>query len=81
MNIVVVRLPANTTHILQPCDQFVNKIFQKTVLSTRDELLSMRHLSWANTAYKIKLTVAGYQSLTAEDARKSFVACGLWPMN
>ena len=81
MNIIVVRLPANTTHILQPCDQLVNKRFQQTVRSTRDELLSMRHLSWANTAYKIKLAVAGYQSITAEEARKYFVACGLWPMN
>ena len=50
MNIVVVRLPANTTHILQPCDQFVNRRFQQTVCKTRHELLAMSHLAWANTA-------------------------------
>lgn len=81
MNIIVVRLPANTTHILQPCDRYVNRRFQQTVRKTRDDLLSMCHLSWANTAYKIKLAVAGYESITAEDARKSFVSCGLWPMD
>ena len=81
LNIVVVRLLANTTHIIQPCDQFVNRTFQQTVRRIWDELLSMSHLSWANTSYKIKLAVAGHQAITPDDARKSFSKCGLWPMD
>ena len=81
MNIIVMRLPADTTHILQPCDQIVNRSFQRTVREILDHLLSMSHLTWANTAYKIKLAVPGYQSISPEDARASFMKCGLWPMN
>ena len=80
LNIIVVRLPANTSHILQPCGQYVNRSFQRTVRNTRDELLSMSHLSWANTSYKIKLAVSGHQSITPDDARASFVKCCMWPM-
>ena len=80
MKNILVRLPANTTHILQPCGQFVNRSFQRIVRETRDHLLSMSHL-WVNTAYKIKLAVAGYQSISPENARASFIKCGLWPMN
>ena len=46
--ILVVKLPANTTHTLQPCDQSVNKTFQRIVRETRDELLIMRNLPGAN---------------------------------
>ena len=79
--ILIVKLPTNTTHLLQLCDQSVNKCFQRTVRSTRDELLTMSHLSWANTAFKLKLAVAGHSALTPDIARKSFVGAGLWPMN
>ena len=86
---LVVKLPAgnlttwhaNTTHLLQPCDQSVNKSFQRTVRNTRDELFMMSHVPWANSAFKIKLAVAGHRALTPEVARKSFVEAGLWPMN
>ena len=70
LRVLVVKLPANTTHLLQLCDQSVNKCFQSTVRSTRDDLLMMSHLSWANTAFKIKLPVAGHRALTPEIARK-----------
>ena len=79
--IVVVRLPANTTHILQPCDQSTNKTFQRAVRSTRDDNLAFSHLPYANTAFKIKLAVAGHHAITPDIARKSFAECGLWPMN
>ena len=81
MKIIVVRLPANTAHILQPCDQFVNRSLQRKVRETRDHVLSMSHLSWENTAYKINLAVAGHQAISPEDARSSFTKCGLWPVN
>lgn len=69
MNIIVVRLPANTTHILQTYDQFIYREFQQNGQKHGDEFLFMRRLSGANKAYKKKLAVPGYQSLTAEDAR------------
>lgn len=81
LRILVIKLPANTTHLLQPCDQSVNRIFQKAVRSTRDELLMISHMTWANSAFKIKLAVAGYRALTPEIARKAFYESGLWPMD
>ena len=77
LRILVVKLLGNTTHLLQPCDQFVNKCFQRTVRSTKDKILTMSHLSWANTALKLKIEVAGHGALTPDIAGKSFVgACG-----
>ena len=81
LNIIVARLPANTTHILQPCDQLANRALQCTFRKTRDDLLSTSHLYWANTSYNIKLAVAGHQAITSDDARASFVKCGMWPMD
>ena len=77
----MVKLPANTKHLLQPCDQSDSRNFQETVRSTRDELLIIRHMTWDNSAFKIKLTVAGYRALTPEIARKAFYKSGLWPMD
>lgn len=81
LGILVVKLLDSTTHLLQPCDQPVDKICQKAVRSTTNELLLMIRLSWANLALKIKLAVAGYRAITADFARKSFRGAGLWPMN
>ena len=82
LNIIVVRLPASTTHILQPCDQYVNRSSQRTVRKTSDELLSMSHLSWANTTYKIK---SNWQLLATSPSHPTMLAhpssnaaCGLW---
>ena len=72
-------LPANTTHLLQSCDRSVNIIFQKMVRSTRDELLMISHMKWANYSFNIKVAVAGYRALTPEVARKPFYESGLWP--
>ena len=77
LRILVLRLPTNTTHLLHPCNQSVNKIFRKNVPCMRDELLKMIHLSWANSEFKIKLAVAGYRVLTEGIARKSFRDAGL----
>ena len=79
--IFVVRLPPNTTHILQPSDQSTNNTFQRAVPSTGDESLALSHLPYTNTAFKIKHAVAGYQAITPDIARKSFAECGHWPMN
>lgn len=80
-NIVVAKLPANTTHFLQPCDRSINKTFANAVRETRDELLSMRQIGHANVAFKIRLAVAGHKALSPATARKSFEDTGLWPMD
>jgi len=79
-NIEVVKLPANTSHFLQSCDKSVNKTFQQTVRKTRDELLSMCHISHANVAFKMKLAVAGHRALTSEISKNLSrrLGCGLW---
>ena len=81
LNVVTVKLPANTTHILQPFDQNTNRIFQQEIRRTRDVLLSMSHFSWENTAVKIKLSVAAHRALTLDVARFSFVEARLWPVD
>ncbi|CDF33993.1 unnamed protein product [Chondrus crispus] len=78
---MAVELRANTTHMLQPCDQKTNKVFQQEIRRTRDLLLNMSHFSWANTAVKIKLAVAGHKALTSDIARASFREAGLWSMD
>ena len=45
------------------------------------EQVSSARLAAENTAFKIKLAVAGHRALTPEMARKSFIEAGLWPMN
>ena len=79
--ILVVKPLANTTHLIQPCDQFVNKCFQRTVRSTRDMLWAMINLSWANKTFKITLAVARHSALTSDIARKSFVDADFWLLN
>ena len=81
LNIVAVKLPANTTNMQQPCDQKTNKVYQQEIRRTRDVLLSMSHFSWANTAIKINLAVAAHRDLTPDVSRSPFVDAGLWPMD
>ena len=81
LNIVAVQLPANMTHMLQPCDRKTNKVFQQEIRRIRDLLLNMSHLSRANTAVKIKLAVAAHKALTPDIARASFFEAGLCPMD
>lgn len=68
----MVKLPANATFFLQPCDRSVNKSFQENVRKTRDEQLSMCHANYANVALKIKLAVAGHRVISPQHATKSF---------
>ena len=39
------------------------------------------HMTWASSAFKIKLAVAGYRALTPEITRKAFYESGSWPMD
>lgn len=43
LNIAAVKLPENTTHMLQPCEQRTNKVFQQEIRRTRDLLLNISH--------------------------------------
>ena len=59
----------------------MNKTFQHTVRETRNKLLMMVLLPWANSAFKIKLVVASHEALVPEVAPNSLIEAGLWPMN
>lgn len=80
-NIIVIQLPANTSHFLQPCDATINKKFKERTRQVRDVLIKTGMYSNANIAFKLKLGVAGFQVLTADVVQQSFISTGMWPMN
>ena len=80
-NIEVVVLPANTTHFLHPCDNQINKSFQKAVRDTRDDLLSLASTNVHAIGFKLKLAVSGHTAVTASIVRESFVKTGIWPVH
>lgn len=79
-SIIPIRLPANTTRFLQPCDQEINRRFTRTVRETRNELLKLAPIPTSNIVLKLKLAVAGHRAIDAECVRLSFRKCELWPM-
>lgn len=80
-NIEIILLPANTTHFLQPCDNDLNKTFQRVIRETRDALLKMATTNVHAMGFKLKLAVAGHAGVTPDVVRKSFVNTGIWPMD
>ena len=80
-NVEIVRLPANTIHFLQPCDQAINRVFKQSIRAARDELLSNCHIGFANVTFKLKVAAAGYKAITKPVIEKSFLTAGLWPVN
>lgn len=80
VNIMVVQLPANTSHFLQPCDSSINNRIKDTPREVRDIHVRAELYSNANIALTINLEVAGYRSLNTQLATQSFFNTGMWPM-
>lgn len=78
--ILIVRLPANSTHFLQLCDRAINKNFQQAARQKKDELMSLCHINYSKLPLKFKLAVGEYEALTPAIAGKWFEDTGLWPI-
>lgn len=79
--IEVVQSPANTSHFLQPCDSYINKTFQSTVRTVRDEICAVEVQDVKSMGFKLKLGVAGFRALSEGIIQASFTTLGLWPMD
>jgi len=77
----VVQSPSDTTHFLQPCDQDVNKFYQKAVRKAREKLLRVTHLDLRSVRACLMLSIIAHYELSPATIRKSFEDVGLWPMN
>ena len=80
-NIDVVQAPANTSHVLQPCDKCFNKKFKDSIRETKSELDKMALTNTKTVKLKLMLGVIAHDAITGEDAKRSFRECGLFPLN
>lgn len=80
-NIVLVLLPANTTHFIQPCNNAISKTFQKTVRATRDTLLKMPQTNVHAMSFKLKLAVAVHAAISEDVLRNALVETEFWPVD
>ncbi len=75
-NCEAVRAPANTSHFLQPRNQFVNKAFKGAVRGMRDEMTSMAIANAKSVQFKLISGVFVFHRISTQDIRKSFqVTC------
>ena len=77
----IVQSPSKTTHILQPCDQDVNRSFKKSVPKYRD--LLHKHTTFDIRSVRANPMVAALacSNITVDSIKSSFKKTGLWPMN
>ena len=80
-NLKTFRLPANTSHLLQPFDQAINRVFKQSIRAALDAFLSNCHTGFANVAFKLKLAAARYKAISNPVIEKAFVTAGLWPVD
>lgn len=79
-NIEFMQSPANTTQLLQPCDNDFNRAFQKAVQRTHEFLTTLTHLNFASIESRKKLKIADYRALTSSVVQRAFKNTGKWPM-
>ena len=77
----VVQSPENTSHFLQPCDQFIKKVFQETIRSTRDSFCAEAITDTKAVGIRSMCGINGYQNITTQHVRDSWKETGLWPMD
>lgn len=78
-NIEAVIAPANTSHILQPCDKDVNKKIKVSVRELRDSFCSQGSVDTRKVNFSLACGVYGLSKVTGADISKSFAATGLFP--
>ena len=77
----VVVSPANTSHFLQPCDQFVNKTFKMEMRTIRDEFAKSGILDTRSVRFNLVCGVHAYNTITVRDATASFARAGIFPFS
>lgn len=78
-NCEVVVAPANASHFLQPCDQAINKTFNRHIRDVRDELMKQRVTDTTSIGVKLMCGVRAFQQITIEDCASSFCKTGIFP--
>jgi len=79
-NICIVQGPANTTHYLQPADQYINKVLKKFARAFHDALYAYIHNSTC-VQFKIMKCIYGYSKIVDEIVQKSWDKTGLYPVD
>lgn len=80
-NCEVVQSPANTSHFLQPCDQFINKVFQETIRTTRDDLCKEAVTDIKAVGFRLMCAINGFQHITVKHVQESWKVTELWPVD
>ena len=73
--------PANTSHFLQPCDQYVNRRFKQAVRELRDIFYENGIVNTQPVNFHLACGVHGFESITTDDIRRSFLITGMYPFN
>lgn len=71
--------PANTSHLLQPCDQLVNKAFKQACRRLRDDLLKQGTFDHRTVAFNLACGACGNERITTDEITKSFPKTYLYP--
>jgi len=79
-SICAVQGAANTTHYLQPADQYINRVLKRAARAFHDALSAYTH-STATVQFKIMKAVYGYSKIEVLDVQKSWAKTGLYPMD
>lgn len=80
-NMEIGKAPANTSHVLQPCDQRVNKVINSRVLRVRYQLAASGMKNTKSVRFKLITALAAMDDLSLNDITVAFASIGLWPMD
>lgn len=70
---------ANTSHILQPCDQYINKRFQENMRLIRDEFCRQGNFDTTKVNFNIACAVYAWEQITPDVVQNSFKVTGTFP--
>ena len=68
----IVQSPSNTTHFLQPCDQDVNRSFEKSMRLYRDLLQKQTTLDMRSVRANLMVAALAYSNITIDIIKLSF---------
>jgi len=81
-NIIIIELPAHTSHWLQPCDRTVFGPFKRAYRNACDELMSMFPGTLVSrSTFCGLLKRAWEEAVTSANIQSGFRACGLYPFS
>lgn len=81
LNIHLVQLSANLTHVIQPCDQTINRRFKDEVRTARDSLQKISSVHLGSVATRIKLEMVAFRKISGVDVNVAWGKSRIWPMD